>query len=403
MKNKQLVFLFFCNFAIFFTGGALLPLLPLYALGLGATRTTTGVYLALIYLAITSGAVLSGRLAEGVPRKGLFVGAGALGVPVLVLHGYASALWHLVLLTSTVWFCAGVGTALVSVFVGAHADTRRRGRSFGLMFLARPLGSVLGGLTAGQLVAWRGYPLLFAVLAAVWAGWPVIALFGVEYRPISRPAPPESLTSGSPRQPDRVFPVLLLAAFLSTTMVYFGRLGTFLSMQDLSFSPQAVANTAAISALVTIPITLLLGPLSDRLGRRGLLMLCYLIAAAGMLMLNVANQFWQFGLATVLLLMTNSANGSVAPAFATDLLNPESMSRRLPWLNGMTWIGGVVGFAGAGYIIDTLGAATLYYLAVGLSLLAVALVGSMSLQHRVIPPEFLSWRTVKLALAHKKA
>ena len=42
MKNRQLVYLFFCNFAVFFIGGALVPLLPLYALELGATRTVAG-------------------------------------------------------------------------------------------------------------------------------------------------------------------------------------------------------------------------------------------------------------------------------------------------------------------------------------------------------------------------
>ena len=403
MKDKQLVYLFFCNFAVFFIGGALLPLLPLYAMGLGASRTVAGFYLAIIFLAITAGTILSGRLAERLSRKSLFVGAGALGVPMLILHEYATALWHLFFLTSVVWFCAGIGTALVSVFVGAQADTKRRGKLFGLMFLARPLGSVFGGLAAGQLVAWHGYPLLFAVLATVWAGWPVIALLRVEYGLIAGPVRGEKAATVNRSRPGWTFQVLLLVTFLSTTMVYFGRLGTFLSMESLNFAPQAVANTAAAGALFTIPITLLIGPLSDRLGRKILLILCYLLAAAGALMLNEASQFWHFGLVTVLLLATNSANGAVATAFATDLLDPKTMSRGLPWLNGMTWIGGVIGFAGAGYIIDNLGPATLYHLAVGLSLLAALLVGLLSHQGGLVRPELPSWRVVKIALAHRKA
>lgn len=404
MKNKQLVYLFFCNFAVFFIGGALLPLLPLYATELGASSTLTGLYLGIIYLAIAAGTMLAGWLAESLPPKSLFVGAGSLGVPMLVLHGQVTTFWQLILLTSTVWFCAGIGTALVSVFISLHADNQHRGKSFSLMFLARPLGSVLGGLTAGQLVAWQGYPLLFVVLGAVWAGWPVVALIAVEYKSAARPIRSvEIIKEVRPAQPGLAFHLLLLAAFLSTTVVYFGRLGTSLSMQLLNFSPQVVANTAAAGALVTIPITPVIGTLSDRLGRKIVLILCYLLAAAGVLTLSLATESWHFGLATVFLLVTNSANGSAAAALATDLLDRKTLSRSLPWLNGVTWFGGVAGFAGAGYIIDNLGAATLYYVAVGLSLLAAIQIGLLAGRRWASWVQLSSLRITKVAPTPKKA
>ena len=45
MKNKQLLYLFFCNFGIFFIGTGLLPILPLYAAKFGASVTGIGLYL----------------------------------------------------------------------------------------------------------------------------------------------------------------------------------------------------------------------------------------------------------------------------------------------------------------------------------------------------------------------
>jgi len=303
MKNRQMLYLFFCNFAVFITGGALLPLLPLYATELGGTPTVVGFYLAAMYFAIAVGTMLPGWLVRRVSRKRLFLTAGVTGVPVLVLHAQVSQLWQAIPLTMVVWFCGGIGTALVSVLIGLHADTHHRGRSFGLMFLARPLGGVMGSLLAGQLVEWWSYPLLFVTLSMIWAGWPVIGLLILKDEPgPSVPTRADRVVHKVSGQVDSAFYLLVLAAFLSTTVVYTGRLGVSLSMQMLSFSPRAVAATSAVGALITIPIVLVLGTLSDRLGRKGLLLLSYLLAAAGVVILSIATQFWQFGLTMVLLM-----------------------------------------------------------------------------------------------------
>jgi hypothetical protein len=68
----------------------------------------------------------------------------------------------------------------------------------------------------------------------------------------------------------------------------------------------------------------------------------------------------------------------VAAAFVTDLLDSETLSRRLPWLTAMIWIAGIIGFAGAGFIIDTLGAVSLYLGAAGLPIIAVILLAMTS-------------------------
>lgn len=402
MKNKQMLYLFFCNFTVFLAGGALLPLLPLYATELGGSPTIIGLYLGLIYLAIAIGTMVPGWLAERVSPKSLFIAAGAAGVPALALHTQATTLWQVVPLTAIVWFCGGVGTALVSVFIGRYADNQRRGRSFSLMFMARPLGGIIGGLMAGQLVAWQGYPLLFAVLAVIWAGWPLFSPLTLKGVSITSPTPTREAASQTPGQLGQTFYLLLLAAFLSTIVVYVGRLGVSLSMQMLHFSPQAVAATTSVGYLVTIPITLLIGGLSDRLGRRGFLVLCYLLAAGGSLVLSVASQFWHFGLVMVLLLLVTSANGSIAAAFATDLLESDALSRGLSWLNAATWLGGVAGFTGAGYITDLLGISKLYLLATMISMLAVVLLAGVSRRPQSGRLHLLPWRGTRPVVVPKK-
>jgi MFS family permease len=276
-------------------------------------------------------------------------------------------LWQVVILTAITWFCGGVGLALVSVFTALYAKGDSRGKSFSLTWLAFPLAAVIGGLTVGQLVTWQGYPLMFAGLGVVWAGWPVVGLLGLEYKPVS--APSAEVTDGVPLRFGGTFYLVLWGVLLSATATYLSRLGMSLSMQALNFSPGAVASTATVGGLITIPVTLLIGTLSDRLGRKGFLMLGYVLAAGGALTLSAATQLWHFWLASVLLFVAMCVNGSVV------LLAPTALSRGLPWLNTMSRVGGMVGFASAGYLMDTLGATPLYLIAAASSVMAATLLG----------------------------
>jgi len=372
--NKQLVYLFYANFSILFIGMGLFPILPVYAGEFGASSTTVGIYLGLTYVSITVGTMLTSWLAQHLTAKGAFVGAGVLGVPALALLGQATALWQVVILTSAVWFAGGIGLALVSVFTGLYADENSRGKSFGLMSLAAPLGAIIGGTTVGRLVEWQGYPLMFAVLAVVWAGWPLVALWKFENGPAATAASNSKGTSGNGMQPGRVFHLLLLAALLSAVTVRVGRLGLSLSMKANAFTPGDIADANVVGGLVTLPVVLWFGMLSDWLGRKRALALGYLVAAGAALLLSAAGQVWHYWAAAALLLAAQTANGAVASAFATDFLTPEALSRGLAWLNTTGWVAGILGYAWGGAMMDALGATSLFLIVTGFALAAAVLL-----------------------------
>ena len=359
MKNQRLVYLFACNLVILFVGMGLFPLLPLYAAQFGATPTVIGLYYAVMYIASVAGTIATGWLAQRFPPKGLFAAAGGLGVVALVL------------LTALIWFGCAIGIPLVGVLTGKLADGSSRGKSFTLMYLAYPLGAVLGGTTVGRLVAWQGYSLMFVVLGAVWAIFPIVGLLAAKDEPVPGPASSAAKADESSVDLGRTFFLLLIAFLFSAIAVSTGRLGTSLSMQALSFSPGAVASTATVSGLVTIPVALLIGALSDRLGRKRFLMLGYLLAAGGALTLSMASELWHFWLAATLMMVAFCTNFAVASALATDMLSPEALSRGLPRLSAMDSIASVLSFAGTGYVIDTWGATPLYLTSAVLALIAV--------------------------------
>jgi len=300
MKQKQLAYLFICNLIPLFVGMGLFPLLPLYTARFGATPTMVGICYAVTYTASLAGVVVAGWLGERIPLKVLFVAGSALGTPALALLGLASALWHIMILMALVWFCGTLAITLTNVLTGLIADGKSRGASFSLMSMAYPLGGVLGGAAIGQLVAWRGYPLMFATLAVVWVALPLAGLLVLQ-----EPVRPSGAARSAPgRAPARIggaFYPLLLAALISAIAISLGRLGTALSMQMLSFAPDAVASTAIVSGLVAAPTALLMGALSDRVGYARCLFLGYALAVGGALTLMFAAQLWHFWLAATLL------------------------------------------------------------------------------------------------------
>jgi MFS family permease len=377
VRLRTFAILFICHAVPLFIGMGLFPLLPLYAARLGATRTDIGIFYAVVYVASTAGVLGTGWLAPRVSRRVLFFAGATLGIPALALMGHATALWQVVVLTAFVWFCGGVTLTLLSVFAGVLAEPASRGRVFGLMFLVYPVDALVGGTVVGQLTTAYGYTLMFYALAAIWVIQPVVGLLGLNDPRIMR-APARPSRDVAPARLGRPFTVLLVASLLGFAGISIGRLGISLSMQAIGFAPAAVASTAMVSGLLTIPLTLPLGTLADRLGGGRLLTVSYLLAAVGTSTLVVATALWHFQLAATLLLMAWCLSRAAASALAVDLLPAETLAAGLPRLGAMDSLASIVGFALAGFVMDTLGGPALFAGAAALAIVALAVLAGMA-------------------------
>jgi MFS family permease len=374
-SKKQLPFLFICSLSILFVGMGILPLLPLYAVDLGATTGSAGLFLGGLYIAFTAGTLLPGPLAAKYGLRRLFILAGAISLPAVFLLGQITAFWQLFLLAAVLWFSGGIGNALVNIYTGLYAGKEERGRWFSLIALTAPLGALLGGVLVGRLVDGQGYPFMFAMLTFVWAVWPILAFLKVEDRQVKVKKPEEAGESWRMTMRERLPLLLLLLAILfSMLTINAGRLGFPLVMRLLDYSPGSISTAMALGGLVTLPFAYFLGLLSDRLGRKNILILGYVFAAGGVLLLLAANQTWHFWSAAALLLIAMTVNGSVASAFATDLLTPEVLVRVLPLFTAVGSAAGILGFAAGGYLIESIGFTGLFLGAAALAFTAAAFI-----------------------------
>lgn len=135
---------------------------------------------------------------------------------------------------------------------------------------------------------------------------------------------------------------------------------------------QTAANLIGLVALISVPLILYFGWLSDRLGRQKLLAGCYLSAASSLLLLNVVDGTWPILLAMILFTGTEIGSG-LNWALVGDLFG----RRRFATIRGLlSPIYNVALFSMpilAGWVKDETGSYELVLIAGGVIMIAAAL------------------------------
>jgi len=374
MNRKQLAVLFLCNLVTWTVGTGLLPLLPVYAATLGAGPVFTGYYLAFVYAVLTVGTVAAGRLSDALQhRKVLLIAIGVLNVPATWLMGQATTIYQLAALTATVWFFGGMQLALLSVLAGLFAEESERGRVFGILGMTVSLASLLAGSTMGFVADRWGYPTLLTVVALWYVVFPLCALF-LEDRVVA----PSQVVRGSATESASALGgrlhLLLLAELCTGIAHWVAMLGRSLAMHGLGFSSAAIASTGIVMGTVSLPLVPLTGWLSDRVGRKRLIAFCYLVLTATLFVLSRSTLLWHFWAAFCLLSIPARVRTPVGSALVTDLASERSLGSAMSLFQAAVWASGIIGFAGTGHAVESLGTTSAFIIGAFLPVIAVILL-----------------------------
>lgn len=373
MSRRQLASLFICNLAFWTVGNGLLPLLPVYAKRVGADAAATGYFLAFSYLALALGAILAGWLSDGLQRrKTPLIFSGLAMIPLTWLMGRAENIWGLALLTAVVWALGGLGIALLGILAGLSSGEAERGKIFGVISLTMGLGSLIGGLITGYVVDLWDFATLFGILAAILLLVPLAALFLTD-KHVERD-PRVNASSNRKLGLGRSYHFLFLASLAGSVAGFVIRLGISLIMDDLGFNALAISSTSAIGGFISMPIPFLMGWLSDRTGRKIYLYLGYVAGMASLLILANSASLGSFYLVAILQALFLGVNGTIGNALVTDLVPKESLGRGLALFGATAWIGGILGFAGAGYALQSIGVVPTFAIAMSLPVIAILLL-----------------------------
>src|SRR6266498_1923413 len=235
----------------------------------------------------------------------------------------------------------------------------------------------------GRIVEQWGYPALFLVAALCWTLQPAIALL-LQDKVLVRARREAVSTLPAPPAFGGAFYLLLLANVIAFAAGFVAVLGRPLLMDRLGFDLAAISGAVAVGGAISLPFPLLLGWLSDRLGRYWLIIVCFLTGALGLVLLAVSVSSWHFWAASILLAGVGVSLG-IGPALVTDLVPQESLGRALAWYGFAPTTGGIIGFMLTGYAIETFGMTRTFVAGALLTLIAIALVVQVRRARQLAP------------------
>lgn len=387
MSNKQLTSLFICNMLPYGIAIALLAVMPIYLRQLGGDPAQTGVYLALIYVALIAGTLAGGWLSNHFNRRKHFLLLGAIGcLPATYLMGQAGDPLSCTLFAMAAWFFGGIQVTMVNILTGLYADKEKRGRTFGIIGASIALSQMLGGLLAGPVVDRWGFTLLFNASALLYILAFMVGLL-LEDKQAAQPQPAHQTTPPPAMILNLGFLALVIGSILVHAASTMTNMARPLMMDSLDFSTSAITSVIAVSGAANLPLPFLMGWLSDRVGRKSVLIGCYGVVALGIILLSRSSALWHFWMAQTLI-TTYRSTQVVGAALVADFAPRRQLSSSLSHFAMMPWIGGLVGYALTGTAIQNFGPANTLLIGALLPLAAVlVLLASnahrLSLPHRI--------------------
>ncbi len=145
-------------------------------------------------------------------------------------------------------------------------------------------------------------------------------------------------------------------------------------MDAQGYNAAEITSTVAVAGLVMLPFPLAAGWVSDRTGRKPLLIASYVVGTLGLLVLGIAEALWQFWLAISLLFVMNAVAGTLGSALTTDLVPPAVRGKGLAWFSATPWLGAIVGLSVGGVAVQSIGVMLALIAAAAMPLLGIGLL-----------------------------
>jgi MFS family permease len=352
------------------------PLLPVFLttvlgagpLAIGAIEGAAESVAALLKLA-------SGWWSDRVPRrKPLLIAGYGMASLVRPLVGLAQGVGQVLAVRLIDRVGKGIRGAPRDALIADAVDASQRGRAYGFHRAADHTGAVAGPIVAYALLTWGGISLRTVfLLAAIPAAAAMIALiFGVREsaRAASKGKAPDLAWSGLDRKFWAYLGVLLLFTLGNSTDALL-----ILRANELGVSVALIPILWAVLHVVKAVSSTPGGVLSDRLGRRPLIISGWLVYAAVYLGFAYASATWHaWGLFIIYGLYFGLTEG-VEKALVADLVPAAVRGAAFGWYNLTIGLAALPASLIFGGLWQAYGAATAFV--VGASLALVAAIGLM--------------------------
>ncbi len=373
---------------VFVSLGLTGPVLPLYLQSLGATTVVIGLMFA-VY-----------GVGEGI--FGLVWGASAdrmgVGKPLLIqmFAGAAcyvafGAIQAVAALFIVRFALAAVGSAIFPIgrgFLANAVPADRKGTAMSIFAVLASGGMSVGSTISGVLASNWGFSLVFYAAAVLLTIAGVIVFVELRHETIAHKPSADAHPAATAPRPSSLRPLVILGTITA--------LGTAASSSSLTFTPLLMTQFAGvpvsdvgfaygISGLVGIFLVLFSGGLSDRVGRRFVLILGFTMMLPGLIGLAFVRSYWPI----VACMLLSSLGFSITfPPILTLMSNvtpPQFQGRTQGIFVVAIDVGVVIGPVVAGWIWSGLGPAATYLFGAALIVLTYAITLILVQERRWLP------------------
>ncbi|MCH8863942.1 MAG: MFS transporter [Chloroflexi bacterium] len=317
---------------------------------------------------------------------GLFTGLS------LVLTGFTDSLWQ-IFITYSLLLAMGLGALfVVPMSVVSRWFDKKRGLALGIASSGVGLGMVIMAPFATYLIAnfeWRTAYTVIGIIA-----WVVVIPLSrlLKKEPSEIGALPDGVKSkptvpaeaGNDNQPyfltlsqalkTRSFRIALIMWPLYSSNVFFMMTHLVPHITDIGFPPATAASILSLLGGATIAGRVLLGNISDRIGRKLTASICALLQAGGLALLVWGQELWMLYLVAFVYGFGFGGMSPVLAALAGDIFGLGSIGAILGMLEISFGFGGALGPFIGGIIYDVSGSYLPAFAASTIVMLTVALL-----------------------------
>jgi len=384
--NEVLIVLCIEELLLVMGQGFLSPVLPKFVSLLGVGPENIGLAMGMVMtafgLARAGADIPIGRLAQRYGRRWLLVAAPAVVTLSSLGCALATQYWELIvwrLLQGASSACFGVAALIV---VGEISTPANRGLNMSFLWGAFLVGASLGPGFGGFIGEYFGLRAVFYVYAALSF---LATLWGYFRIPETMARGGSRTVAGLPQERQSVLFSREFILITSVSLVFMittgGTQNTLVPLagyEALHLSEGQIGMGLTAIAAMQLMLTPFAGRLSDKIGRKSLIVASGVVVSLGLAMIVQSQSYWFFVFSALVLGLGRGIGGPVPTAYVADIARPGQYESTLAAYRAVSDLGWVIGPLLCGYLKDVAGLRLPFYLTAGMFFAITVLFGFMA-------------------------
>jgi DHA1 family tetracycline resistance protein-like MFS transporter len=389
--NMALGLMFLTVFIDLIGFGIIIPLLPLYAKQFGASGFTVGLLLMSYSLMQFFFAPMWGRLSDKIGRRPVLLISLAASAAGYAIWGFSTSL--AMLFVSRI--VAGFGNANLAVAQAYIADVTPeefRAQGMGMIGAAFGLGFVLGPAIAGIAIGFGVHPNMLGFVAAGFSLVDLIFTATCLPEPENRKGKAHDVFSlGADfffnTIADKKFSLSLFIIFISTFA--FANMETTLVLLTSQYYNLTMAQNSYLFAGLGLVMVVIQGGLIRQLSKKypdaQLVSIGTALIAIGLVLTPATHSFVVLCIALIILATGSGINNPSNSSLLSKLSPSDETGGVMGIGQSMSTLGRILGPMAGGFLFDTMGAGSPYWLGAAVMLVACVLSFGLPRIQKIVP------------------